>query len=336
MAPPARMSHIYADGPGGPEVLRLATTAVPEPKSGEVLIRVQAAGVNGLDLLQRRGEYPPLANASTILGLEVAGEVIATGPDAADVSQGDRVCALVSGGGYAEYCAAPALQCLPWPKGYDAIRAAALPEAYFTVWANVFDTGRLQPGESILVHGGTSGIGITAIQLAREFGARVLATAGSSAKCEACLRLGAEAAINYREDDFVARILEITGGQGVNMVFDIVGAPYVARNLRCLAMRGRLVMIAFQQGSKIGEFDFAPVVRKHLTITGSTLRPRTIAEKAELAKQLRRSVWPVLNEGRCAPVIDSVFPLAGAAEAHTRMESSRHIGKIMLEVGEMS
>jgi NADPH2:quinone reductase len=329
---PKRMTLIETDGPGGPEVLRPGTAPLPEPEPHEVLIRVHAAGVNRVDVQQRQGEYRPPPGASAVLGLEVAGDVIAVGAEVTQYKPGDRVCALVSAGGYAQYCTAPAAQCLPWPKGYDALHAAALPETYFTVWANVFEIARLRAGESILVHGGTSGIGVTAIQLAREHGARVYATAGSAAKCEACVSLGAEAAINYREEDFVERIRQLTNGDGVNVVFDIVGAPYVPRNLRCLAMRGRLVMIAFQQGSKIGEFDFAPVVRKHLTITGSTLRPRTIAQKAEIAQELRAKVWPVLEAGRCRPVIDTVFPLSQAAEAHALMESSRHIGKIMLRV----
>jgi NADPH2:quinone reductase len=329
---PERMTLIETDGPGGPEVLRPGTAPLPEPEPHEVLIRVHAAGVNRVDVQQRQGEYRPPPGASAVLGLEVAGDVIAVGAEVTQYKPGDRVCALVSAGGYAQYCTAPAAQCLPWPKGYDALHAAALPETYFTVWANVFEIARLRAGESILVHGGTSGIGVTAIQLAREHGARVYATAGSAAKCEACVSLGAEAAINYREEDFVERIRQLTNGDGVNVVFDIVGAPYVPRNLRCLAMRGRLVMIAFQQGSKIAEFDFALIVRKHLTITGSTLRPRTVAQKAEIAQELRAKVWPVLEAGRCRPVIDTVFPLSQAAEAHALMESSRHIGKIMLRV----
>jgi NADPH2:quinone reductase len=328
---PASMTYVDAPQPGGPEVLRLGSGPVSEPKGEEVLIRVLAAGVNRVDVQQRRGGYLPPPGASPILGLEVAGEIVALGDGVAGWRIGDRVCALINSGGYAEYCAAPAAQCLPWPKGYDAIKAAALPETYFTVWANLFAKETLRPGESLLIQGGSSGIGVTAIQLARERGARaVYATAASAAKCEACRKLGAEAAINYREEDFVDRIRDLTGGMGVDVVLDMVGAPYVARNLRCLAMGGRLVMIGFLEGSKTDAFDFARLMIRHLTITGSTMRPRSVAQKGAIADDLRREVWPVLEQGRCGPVIDSVFPLARAAEAHALMESSRHIGKIML------
>ncbi len=245
---------------------------------------------------------------------------------------GDRVCALANGGGYAEYCAVPATQCLPWPDGYDAVRAAALPETYFTVWANVFGLGRLQPGESLLVHGGTGGIGVTAIQLAHAFGSRVYATAGSQEKCDACLRFGANAAINYRESDFAAAIKEFTAGKGVNVVLDMVGGSYIARNLRCLATDGRLVLIAFLGGSKAEALDLTPIMVRRLTVTGSTMRPRTAAQKAAIADALREKVWPVLAAGRCGPVIHHMFPLGQAAEAHRLMESSAHIGKIMLQV----
>lgn len=330
---PTEMRYINSDGPGGPEVLRLDTGPVPQPKAGEVLIKVAAAGVNRVDVQQRKGGYAPPPGASSVLGLEVAGEIVAVGPGIARYDVGARVCALIESGGYAEYCVAPGPQCLPWPTGFDAIAAAALPETFFTVWANLFSNGTLKPGESLLVHGGSSGIGVTAIQLAREFGAYVYATAGSTAKCEACVSLGALAAINYKDEDFVERIRALTDGRGVDVVLDIVGAPYVPRNLRCLAMRGRLVMIAFLEGSKIGEFDFSRVLMRHLTITGSTLRPRTVAQKAALAEELHREVWPVLAAGRCKPVIDTVLPLARAAEAHALMESSRHIGKIMLTTG---
>jgi len=247
---------------------------------------------------------------------------------------GDRVCALTNGGGYAEYCVAAAPQTLPWPAGYDAIRAAALPETYFTVWANLFMHGRLARGESALIHGGTSGIGVTAIQLAKEFGASVYATAGSDAKTAACLKLGADGAINYRTADFLEEIKRLTGGRGVDVVLDMVGAPYFARNLRCLAMDGRLVQIAFLEGSKVENFDLTPVMTKRLTITGSTMRPRTTAQKGEIAAELRARVWPALDAGRCAPVIHQVFPLAEAAAAHALMESSAHIGKIMLRVAD--
>jgi NADPH2:quinone reductase len=332
MGLPQSMTYIAVETPGGPEVLRPATGPLPQPKPDEVLVRVLAAGVNRPDVQQRKGAYPPPPGASPILGLEVAGEVAATGPDARDWRIGDRVCALTNGGGYAEYCVAPAAQCLPWPKDYDAIRAAALPENYFTVWANLFGHGRLSPGEAALVHGGTSGIGLTAIQLAHAFGARVFATAGSEEKCAACRSYGADAAINYRETDFGDEVKGLTEGRGVNVVLDMVGAPYLARDLRCLAMDGRLVMIAFMQGSKAENFDFLPVMMRRLTITGSTMRPRTTAEKGVIAQALRERVWPLLDQGRCGPVIHQVFPLAEAAKAHALMESSTHIGKIMLKV----
>jgi NADPH2:quinone reductase len=266
--------------------------------------------------------------------LEVAGDVVAAGREAEGVRVGDCVCALANGGGYAEYCVAPALQCLPWPTGYDALRSAALPETYFTVWANLFMLGRLNRGESVLVHGGTSGIGVTAIQLAREFGCTVYATAGSREKCDACVRLGAAAAIVYGEEDFAARIREITKEQGVDVVVDIVGAPYTLRNLECLRMDGRLVQVAVMHGAKVDGLDLFLVMRKRLTIVGSTMRPRTTAEKGLIAKALREQVWPALDAGRCAPVIHQVFPLAEAAAAHRLMESSTHIGKIMLKVAD--
>ncbi len=332
MTGPHTMTHVAADGAGGPEVMRLASGEVPAPKPDEVLIRVQAAGVNRPDVAQRQGLYPPPANASPLLGLEVAGEVASVGAGVTGWRAGDRVCALTNGGGYAEYCVAPAAQCLPWPAGYDAIRAAALPENYFTVWANVFMLGRLARGERLLVHGGSSGIGVTAIQLAEAFGSTVYATAGSDAKVAACERLGAAAAINYRSADFVDEIRRLTEGRGVDVVLDMVGAPYFPRNLRCLAMDGRLVQIAFLQGSKVGDFDLMPVMVRRLTITGSTMRPRTTAQKAMVAEQLRQQVWPVLDNGRCGPVIHAVFPLAEVAQAHALMESSAHIGKIMLRV----
>lgn len=332
MTIPQTMTYIEARGAGGPEVLRPATGPVPQPKPDEVLIRVLAAGVNRPDVQQRKGAYPPPPNASPIIGLEVAGEVVALGGEAQGWQVGDRVCGLANGGGYAEYCAVPATQCLPWPSGFDAIRAGALPETYFTVWANLFRIGHLSAGESALVHGGTSGIGVTAIQLAKEFGARVYATAGTAAKCDACVRLGADAAINYREADFVDGIKEFTGGRGVDVLLDMVGGPYAMRNLRCLAMDGRLVLIAFMQGPKVQEFDLTQVMTRRLTITGSTMRPRTTAQKAEIAAELRARVWPVLDAGRCGPVIHRVFPLAQAAEAHRLLESGTHIGKIVLEV----
>lgn len=328
---PDTMRHI-AHVPGGPEGMALATGPVPQPGPGEVLIRVEAAGVNRPDVLQRSGAYPPPPGASPLLGLEVAGEVAVAG-EGAGWSVGDRVCALANGGGYAEYCTVPGGQCLPWPDGYDAVRAAALPETYFTVWANLFGHGRLQPGERVLVHGGTSGIGVTAIQLAREFGARVYATAGSADKVAACVRLGADGGVNYREADFVGAVREFTAGAGVDVVLDMVGAPYFARNLQCLALDGRLVLIAFLHGSFVDGLDLRPIMARRLTVTGSTMRPRTAAEKAAIAAELRERVWPALSAGRCGPVIYAEFPLEQAADAHRLMESSAHVGKIMLRVG---
>lgn len=331
---PSQMSYLAVRQPGGPEALELATGPLPTPRPNEVLIRVLAAGVNRPDVLQRQGAYPPPADASPIVGLEVAGEVVAAGAEVTPLRTGDRVTALTNGGGYAEYCVAPATQCLPWPTGYDAVRAAGLPETYFTVWANLFQHGRLARGESVLVHGGTSGIGVTAIQLAREFGARVYATAGSDDKCAACLSLGADGAINYRTSDFAERLAELTGGAGVNVVLDIVGAPYFERNLRCLAMDGRLVQVATMQGAKVERLDLGHVMRRRLVITGSTMRPRTTAEKGAIAQALRERVWPVLNSGRCGPLVFATFPLAEGAAAHRLMESSAHVGKIVLKVAD--
>ena len=333
MPVPQTMTHIQADGAGGAEVLKIAIGPVPTAAAGEILIRVEAAGVNRPDIAQRQGTYPPPPGASPLLGLEVAGEVVALGTDASGYRIGDKVCALTNGGGYAEYCTAPATQCLPWPAGYDAVKAAALPETAFTVWANVFQMGQLRNGEKFLVHGGTSGIGVTAIQLAHEFGATVYATAGSDDKCAACVRLGADAAINYRSHDFAAEIRTLTGGKGVDVILDMVGGPYMQRDIRSLGMDGRLVLIAFLEGSVAETFDFLQIMTKRLTVTGSTMRPRTAAQKAAIAADLRDKVWPVLNAGRCAPVIHATFPLAQAAEAHRLMESSAHIGKIMLTLG---
>ena len=311
--------------------MRLATGPVPQPGEGEVLVRVAAAGVNRPDVAQRKGAYPPPPGASPHLGLEVAGTVAAAGPGVS-LGVGAPVCGLANGGGYAEYCVVPATQCLPWPRGYDAVRAAALPENFFTVWANLFDMGRLQAGEAVLVHGGSSGIGVTAIQLAHAFGAKVYATAGSAAKCEACVKLGADAAINYKEADFATSIKQFTNGALVDVVLDMVGGPYAQQNLRCLKMDGRLVIFAFLGGSKVAEFDLLSVMLRRLTITGSTMRPRTAAQKGAIAQALLREVWPKLEDGSVAPVIHQVFPLAEAAAAHRLMESSEHIGKIMLTV----
>lgn len=329
---PITMRYIDASQPGDAGVLALATGVAPDPAPGEVLIRVQAAGVNRPDVLQREGKYAPPSDASPVLGLEVAGEVAAVGAEAAGWRVGDQVCALANGGGYAEYCVAPAGQCLPWPAGYGAIEAAALPETYFTVWANLFGLGRLQAGETALIHGGSSGIGTAAIQLAKAFGARVYVTAGSAEKCDACVRLGADGAINYREADFAEGIRQFTTGQGVNVVLDMVGGPYMARNLGCLALDGRLVLIAFLGGPKVEALDFTTVMTRRLTITGSTMRPRTAAQKAAIASELRERVWPLLDAGRCRPVIHATLPLERAADAHRLMEGGAHVGKIMLEV----
>jgi NADPH2:quinone reductase len=329
---PSRMRQIHVTGPGGPEVMHLAEADMPQAAAGEVLIRVAAAGVNRPDVQQRRGLYPPPPDASPVLGLEVAGEVVRVGEAVTSLHPGDRVCALVNGGGYAEYCVAPAVQCLPWPHGYDAVRAAALPETLFTVWANLFQLGRLAAGETVLIHGGSSGIGTTAIQLARAFGARPLVTAGTPAKCRACLELGAEAAIDYRQEDFVARIDALTDGRGVDVVLDMVAGPYLSRNTQVLAKDGRLVVIAVQGGTRDPELDIRLVMMKRLTITGSTMRPRTRAEKGAIAAALLDLVWPKLDAGGGAPVIHGVFPLAQVADAHRLMESSEHVGKIVLTV----
>ena len=332
MTVPASMRIIEAAQPGGPEVLRPASAVVPAPRPDEVLIRVLAAGVNRPDVAQRSGSYPPPPGASPIIGLEVAGEVVATGNAVRSYKAGDQVCALTNGGGYAEYCTAPEAQTLPWPAGYDAVRAAALPETFFTVWANLFMAGRLAAGERVLIHGGTSGIGVTAIQLAAAFGATAYATAGSDDKVAACVRLGAAAAINYRTQDFAADIRTQTEGRGVDVILDMVGASYFSRNIRSLAMDGRLVLIAFLGGSKLDGVDLAPIMTRRLTVTGSTMRPRSTAQKGAIAKELRARVWPLLDAGKCAPVIHATFPLDQAAQAHALMESSAHIGKIMLTV----
>jgi NADPH2:quinone reductase len=329
---PPEMTIIAHGAGGGPEVLVPARAPLPVPKSDEVLIRVMVAGVNRPDVQQRSGSYPPPPGASPVIGLECAGEVVATGAAVARYKVGDRVCALTNGGAYAEYCAAPEAQALPWPAGYDATRAAALPETCFTVWANLFGHGRLAAGESVLVHGGTSGIGVTAIQLARAFGARVFATAGSDDKVAACLRLGADAAINYRTQDFAEEVKRLTEGRGVDVVLDMVGAAYLQRNLRCLAWDGRLVIIAFLGGHQAEAVDLRPIMLRRLTVTGSTMRPRTTAQKGAIAAALEAKVWPLLAAGSCGPEIFRTFPLAQAADAHRLMESSAHVGKIMLQV----
>lgn len=321
------MQAIAIRKPGGPEELQPVAIDRPSPTSNQLLIKVAAAGVNRPDILQRMGGYPPPKGAPETPGLEVAGEVVELGEGCKRYKVGDMVCALVPGGGYAEYCVAAEDNTLPVPNGMTLIEAAGLPETYFTVWTNVFQRGRLQAGETFLVHGGTSGIGSTAIMLAKQFGAKIIATAGSDDKCDACLKLGANVAINYRTQDFV----EVMQGQGLqaDLALDMVGGDYVARNFKVMATEGRIVQIAFQQASKI-EIDLLPIMLKRLTFTGSTLRPRTVAQKAEIARELEAKVWPLLSHGKCRPIIHATFPLNDAAKAHTMMESSVHTGKIIL------
>jgi putative PIG3 family NAD(P)H quinone oxidoreductase len=323
------MQAIEISRPGGPETLRLVERPDPVPGPGEVLIDVVAAGVNRPDVLQRRGLYPPPPGASDIPGLEVAGIIAAAGPGVAGWRAGDRVCALVSGGGYATRSTAPAPQCLPVPPEMDLVRAAAIPETYFTVWSNVFERGRLQRGDTALVHGGASGIGTTAIQLGVARGARIVATAGTDEKCRACESLGAERAVNYRTEDFVAAAREVTGGRGVDLILDIVGGSYVARNLAALAMDGRLIQIGLMEGA-VATIDLGRILTRRLTITGSTLRPRSVEEKGRLARALLEHVWPLLERGTVRPIVYRTFPLADAAAAHALMERDEHVGKIVL------
>ena len=323
------MIAIEYSEPGNPEVLVPAERPQPVCGPGDVLIKVAAAGVNYPDVMQRKGWYPPPPGAPDILGLEVAGSVVAVGEDVQTWRVGDAVCALVAGGGYAEYCVAPAPQCLPIPKGMGLVQAAALPETSFTVWTNLFQRGRLMTGETVLVHGGTSGIGTMAIQMARARGAHVLATAGTAAKCEACLALGAERAFNYRETDFVQAARDATGGRGVDVVLDIVGGDYMQRNVDVLALDGRLVLVGQLRGTK-SQLNTTPLFLKRLTITASTLRARSVAEKGALANDVREQVWPLLESGKVRVLIHATFPLRAAAEAHRMMESSGHIGKIVL------
>jgi putative PIG3 family NAD(P)H quinone oxidoreductase len=325
------MIAIEIKEPGGPEVLVPVERRKPLMGEGDVLIRVAAAGVNRPDVMQRKGQYPPPHGASDIPGLEVAGTIELAGTQVGPWRIGDKVCALVSGGGYAEYCTAPAPQCLPIPRGMDLVHAAAIPETTFTVWTNVFERGRLVAGESLLVHGGSSGIGTTAIQLARAFGARVFATAGSADKCAACEALGAERAFNYREVDFVAGVKELTGGKGVDVVLDIVGGDYVQRNLDALAMNGRLVQIGVMGGPK-AQINMMPILQRRLWITGSTLRARSVAEKGALAKAVHEHVWPLFESGAVKVLVDQTFPLRDAAAAHRVMDASTHIGKLVLVV----
>ena len=326
---PGEMTFIDLPEFGGPEVLVPARGPVPRPGPGEVLVKVHAAGVNRPDIMQRQGGYNPPPGASPVPGLEISGTIVETAPDVAGWKVGDQVCALVSGGGYAEYCVAPAPQCLPAPKGLTMVEAAGLPETYYTVWTNVFQRGRLKAGETFLLHGGSSGIGTTAIQLAREFGARIFTTVGNAEKAIVCRDLGAENVINYRDEDFVEVIGELTDGKGVDLILDMVGGSYIERNIAALAVEGRLVQIAFQQPSKV-EIDLLPMMLKRLTITGSTLRPRTVEQKAEIAAELLAKVWPLIEAGKVKPLIHKTFPLAEAAAAHALMETSTHIGKIML------
>ena len=331
MSLPQTMTAIAITTPGGPEVLQPQQRPVPVPGPGEILIAVEAAGVNRPDVAQRSGSYPPPPGASDLPGLEVAGTVAAFGEGTQRFRPGDRVCALVPGGGYAPYCKTPEPQAMPIPDGLSMIEAGAVPETFFTVWVNVFEHGRLQPGETLLIHGGTSGIGTTAIQLGKAFGASVLATAGSARKCEAMLRLGADRAIDYKTEDFVAAAKEATGGRGVDVILDMVGGSYVERNYQAAADRGRIVQIAFLGGAK-AEVNFTALMVKRLVHTGSTMRPRTIAEKAAVARALEAKVWPLLASGQVKPLIDKVYRLEEAAEAHRHMEASDHIGKIVLSL----
>jgi NADPH:quinone reductase len=331
MAVPEIMRQVRFAGAGGPEVIRLEDAPVPRPGPGQVLIEVAAAGVNRPDCIQRAGAYPPPPGASDIPGLEVSGRVAALGEGVTSLRVGDTVCALLSGGGYAEYCVADEALCLPVPAALSLLEAGGVPETYFTVYDNVFTRGRLRAGESLLVHGGSSGIGSTAIQLAKAMGATVYATAGSAEKCDFCRSLGADAAVNYRTEDFVDEIRRLTDKRGVDVILDMVGGSYIGRNLSILAVEGRLVQIAFLQSSKV-EIDFRPVMVRRLTLTGSTLRPRSVELKARIAAALRETVWPLLENGTVRPIVDATFPLEETRRAHELMESSAHQGKIMLEI----
>ena len=328
---PDSMRAVEISAPGGPEVLQATRRATPRPAPGEVLIEVFAAGINRPDVLQRQGVYPPPADASDLPGLEVAGRIAAVADGVTGWGIGDAVCALANGGGYAEYCVVPAGQCLPVPQGLDFVQAASLPETCFTVWTNVFDRGALKPGETFLVQGGTSGIGVTAIQMVHAFGNRVFATAGSDEKCAACRELGAEAAINYRTGDFVEVVKKATAGRGVDVVLDMVGGDYVPRELKALASDGRLVLIAFLGGAK-ATVNLADIMMRRLVLTGSTLRARSAAVKADIARSLREKVWPLIEAGKMRPVVHAVFPLDRASDGHALMESGAHVGKIVLTV----
>ena len=331
MPVPREMMAVEIAAPGGPEQLRIVRRPMPQPGEGEVLVRVAAAGVNRPDVMQRQGRYPPPAGASDIPGLEIAGEVIALGANVSGVALGDKVTALLPGGGYADHAVAAAALCLPIPGGLSMVEAAALPETFFTVWTNLFERGGLKAGESVLIHGGTSGIGTTAIQLAVAWGARVIATAGTEEKARACERLGAARGIDYRTEDFVEVIRQQTDGKGVDLILDMVGASYLARNMEAVAVEGRLVVISLIGGAR-AEINLGTLMSKRLTVTGSTLRIRSVAQKAAVAEGLRRHVWPLLSAGRVRPIIHATFPLAQASEAHRLMETSQHIGKIVLTV----
>lgn len=328
---PTEMTAIEIAQPGGPDALKPGTRPVPTPAEGEVLVKVAAAGVNFPDVMQRRGNYPPPPGASDIPGLEIAGVVISLGAGVKGLQPGDEICALVSGGGYAEYCVAPAAQCLPVPDNFDMVRAAAIPETFFTVWTNLVDRGELQAGQWVLIHGGSGGIGTAAIQVAHALGARVLTTARTAEKCAMCETLGADRAINYTEEDFVEIAKEMTGGAGVDLIIDIVGGDYAVRNLHALAEGGRLVQVAVQGGAK-PEIPLFLIMQKRLTLTGSTLRPRSVAEKGAIAAALKECIWPGLSAGELGPLVHITFPLAEAAKAHELMESSAHMGKIVLTV----
>jgi len=327
---PQSMNYIQIEKHGDPEVLKLHSMPVPEPGHGEVLIKVAAAGVNRPDVMQRKGLYPPPPGATDVPGLEVSGTVVSVGQNVREPPINSEICALVTCGGYAEYCLAAASICLPVPEIISLVNAAGIPETFFTVWTNVFKRGQLKAGESLLVHGGSSGIGTTAIQLGKAFGATVYTTAGTSDKCEFCNNLGADAAINYREQDFSEEIKRLTEGKGVNVILDMVGGPYFPKNIRLLADEGRLVQIALMQGSK-AEVDFRSLLFKRVTLTGSTLRPRSVEEKTKIAQALQKNVWPLLESGGIRPIIHQTFPLKQASEAHRLMESSAHIGKILLK-----
>jgi putative PIG3 family NAD(P)H quinone oxidoreductase len=332
MSIPSEMTCIAIQAPGGPEMLQPQTRPTPRPGPHEILVKVAAAGVNRPDVAQRIGRYPPPPGASDLPGLEIAGEVVAAGEGVTRHKVGDKVCALAHGGGYAEYCAVHETHALPVPQGFSMVEAGTVPETFFTVWVNAFMTGRLAAGETALVHGGSSGIGTTAIMLAKAVGAKIFVTAGSQEKLDACVKLGADLAINYRTQDFVEEVKKATGGKGVNLVLDMVGGSYVQRNFECAAMDGRVVQIAFQQGFKINELDLRPISAKRIMYTGSALRPRTVEQKGAIADSLRERVWPFFAQGKCRPVIDSTFPLREAARAHARMEEGQHIGKIVLTV----